>query len=68
MSDPSVHIQHGDPADDDDDHLDGCEIDFAEHAVSDYGADMSALFPPDQTDDERDELVGALTYLEELDA
>lgn len=61
-------IQSGPPLDDDDDHLDGCEIDFTEHAITDEDADLAALFPPDQSDEQRDELVGALKYLEELDA
>lgn len=40
------------PVDDDDDFLDGCDIDFAENPDDDETAELRALFPtgePDET-------------------
>jgi len=36
---------------DDDDELDGCDIDFAEHADDEETAELRALFPEGEADD-----------------
>ncbi len=40
------------PAPEDDDEIDGCEIDFTEHAVDDEVAELLALFPDSVADED----------------
>lgn len=61
MSDPQHH-------DHDDDELDGCDIDFEQHAVDDETASLLPLFPEGLDTPDLDQLAEDYRQLGALDA